>query len=282
MTDRTSWAANVRRIMVADYMETSRQVLVDVLVAAGVAVNAIDPSDGSDVLEQRFAGPPPELLIITRYAPAHEPAAVVSAIRAREVASGTPPVPIAVLAADADASLQGNPLEAAIDYRLHKPMSAIEVVAAARTLMTRVPRQLARVVAIDDDALDVLVLQRIFSRVMPDVDVEGFTDPDLGLVRVLASPWVDLLFVNGLMPGLDGPELIARVRQAEAGAGRQPVPIVITSTSTWYLERGLDAGADLPLRLPHSGNDLRMCVRALFPEAPWNKRRDAGAAPSET
>jgi CheY-like chemotaxis protein len=269
MTDRNGWADQVRRILVISHNELNRRVLSQVLLKGGhVAPEAIDCSDGTDVLERRFSGPPPDLLLLDAGLPGQDPAALVRAIRAREVDEGPPGVPILSLTADMTDEFRRRLIEAGTDLFLVKPLSSIDALAAVRTLVAREARPLQRILVVDDNGLNVRVARHILERSLPGLEVEGLTDPRAGLIRCLADPRIDLLIVNGSMPGLSGPELVRELRAMEARDSALPIQIIIESADWTYLDRALKEGADLACNLPWDAVELLVSIRALFPTAP--------------
>lgn len=78
--------------------------------------------------------------------------------------------------------------------------------------MTEAARNdVARVVIVDDDRAIRWVLERALAQ--PDLDVECIERADVALTRLLESP-PDVLVTDIRMPGIDGLDLMARVREA--------------------------------------------------------------------
>ena len=263
------WSQQVRRILVVDDQELNRRVLGAILLkTGGVAPEAIDSSDGTDVLERRFADPPPDLLILDSGLPGQDAATLVRAIRARETEAGLPRVPIASFTADVTDTFRRQLIDAGIDLFLPKPISIIDLLAAARTLLTRTPRPLRRILVVDDQELNARVARQLIDRILPGLEVETLNDPRAGLARCFADPRPDLLIVNGAMPHLSGPDLIRELRAAESRDALAPMPVIIASAGWDLLEAGLGAGADLAVSLPWDTLELVLSVRALFPAVP--------------
>ena len=94
MGDRDAWAGRVRRVLVVDDLDLNRRLLSQILVGiGGIAPEAVEGSDGSDVLERRLSDPPPDLLILDSTLPGKDAAGLVRAIRGREAEGGLAAVP---------------------------------------------------------------------------------------------------------------------------------------------------------------------------------------------
>ena len=267
MGDRGTWAQQVRRILVVSGHELTRSGLSRALSEAGIAPEAVDASDGSDVLERRFSDPSPDLLILDTGLPGQDPVGLVRAIRTREAEHGLRPVPIASVTDTLADEFRLQLIEAGTDLFLAEPISRLDVVAAARSLVTCVPRPLRRVLVVDDQERNVRMARLILEKAAPGIRTEGLTDPRAGLARCQAEPHIDLLIINGYMPGLEGCELIGELRAIEAREGSAPMAIIIESGASDCLDRALEAGADLACGLPWDSVELVVAVRALFPGA---------------
>jgi CheY-like chemotaxis protein len=96
-----------------------------------------------------------------------------------------------------------------------------------------------RVLHVDDDELELLALRRAFRELLPDCEIEMVTSGIEALVRIESEPArFDAVIADINMPGIDGLELVVRLRQAEPSAH---LPIVIFSSSN--LERDRTAAA---------------------------------------
>jgi len=93
--------------------------------------------------------------------------------------------------------------------------------------------------------------------------VETAGDGHAGLRR-LATPGIDLVVLDVMMPGLDGLSLVRRLR-AEAGPGRT-LPVLFLSARGDEIDRvlGLEFGGDDYLVKPFSPRELVARVRALL------------------
>lgn len=80
-----------------------------------------------------------------------------------------------------------------------------------------------RVVIIDDIASSGRSLQSRLADGVPGLEIQLFTDPAEGLRQIVDRP-VDLVFVDYVMPGMDGVEVIRRFRRRP---DREEVPVIM-------------------------------------------------------
>lgn len=97
--------------------------------------------------------------------------------------------------------------------------------------------------------------------------VDWVHDGSAALTALLGQPY-DMLLLDLGLPGLDGMEVLRRVRD-----GDNPVPVLVISArdSTYQRVDGLDAGADDYLGKPFEMSELLARMRAL-------SRRQGGSA----
>ena len=76
----------------------------------------------------------------------------------------------------------------------------------------------------------------------------------------------DLVVLDVMLPAIDGIEVSRRIREAEAGDGRSPLPILMLTARDAVPDRiaGLDAGADDYLVKPFDFDELLARIRALL------------------
>lgn len=114
-----------------------------------------------------------------------------------------------------------------------------------------------RVLAVDDDPVSLSVVTTALSNV--GYAVEAATNGDDAWTRLLEDP-PHLLVTDWMMPGLDGPELIRRVRGSSLSSYVYIVLLTARNDSTARLE-GLDAGADDYLTKPFDLRELQARAR---------------------
>ena len=83
-----------------------------------------------------------------------------------------------------------------------------------------------RVLIDDDDELNRLLLEHMVRQLglQPLSATDGET-----AVQACAAQRFALIMMDRRMPGLDGYEALARIREVEAAAGRSPVPAILLS-----------------------------------------------------
>jgi two-component system, cell cycle sensor histidine kinase PleC len=118
------------------------------------------------------------------------------------------------------------------------------------------------VVIIEPGAADLSVLERLAASLGSGVAVRGFADPDAALA-VLERDAADLVVADGRMPGLDGVELVRRLRRSAASAD---APILLITATEQRELRGcaLDAGASDFLIGPLDEHEFRARTRNLL------------------
>ncbi|HUG60828.1 MAG TPA: response regulator [Methylomirabilota bacterium] len=92
----------------------------------------------------------------------------------------------------------------------------------------RRPQAPVRILVIDDDEADRLVIARALRKVRPGIQIVEATTAAEGLDRLdEAAP--DLVLLDLRMPGVDG---FSVLKSAKTGAERADVPVVVLSTSS--------------------------------------------------
>lgn len=134
-----------------------------------------------------------------------------------------------------------------------------------------------RILAVDDDAYIRELLQLIFPRSgYADITVAASGDEALELVEG-ANPAFDCLFFDIQMPGMDGIELCARVRQT-SGYEKTPIIMLTAMAERDFIDRAFAAGATDFVRKPF--DTLELGVRARNAEELSKARHAARAASS--
>ena len=107
------------------------------------------------------------------------------------------------------------------------------------------------------------------------LDVVAVASGSEALARLATEPF-DLLLVDGMMPGLDGPATAREIRRREAAVGERPrIPIVAITASGQPEDRDrmLAAGIDDLVVKPVLDEDLDRALARWLPaaEAAWRR-----------
>lgn len=119
-------------------------------------------------------------------------------------------------------------------------------------------QQLQRILVVDDDASVTSLLKRGLSYEGYAVDIAGSGAAGLALAREHAP---DLVILDIMMPGIDGLEVLRRLR---AGDARLPVIMLTAKDAPSDQVQGLEIGADDYVVKPFSFEVLLARVRALL------------------
>ena len=90
----------------------------------------------------------------------------------------------------------------------------------------------------------------------------------LAAIEQLEKGGFDLAIVDLLMPGLDGLELLGRLRSSPRPLADLPVIVLTATSDAATLAEARQAGASLVLRKPVSAQGLRRALASLFAQAP--------------
>jgi PAS domain S-box-containing protein len=191
----------------------------------------------------------PQLIALDIMLPDVDGFAVLERLKAHPVTQSIPVVITSVLAEPDKGYALG-----AVDY-IVKPFSREQLVAAvSRALSSLPPIEPHRILVVDDD-LDILTLMEEALR-LHGYDVRTARDGREALERV-TEYGPDLLLLDIKMPGVDGYEVIRRLKGVEATSG---IPIVVITASPVDQERDkvrvLGMGADGYLAKPLSIENL--------------------------
>lgn len=105
------------------------------------------------------------------------------------------------------------------------------------------------------------------------LEADGFAvrtaSDGLEALDAVAHQRPDLLVLDLSMPGLSGLDVLARIREQEARATTDPLPVIVLSGRTSETDRigGLDLGADDYLVKPFSPGELAARVRSVLRRA---------------
>jgi len=128
-----------------------------------------------------------------------------------------------------------------------------------------------RLLVVDDEPFVCEALKRVLQS--NEVVVETASDAESALVKVLAGT-IDLVVLDVIMPGIDGVQLIRRLRAdhpemriiAISGGGNFELsgyrPDAVSTRA--YLAAASNAGADATLAKPFDGAELEALVRPLL------------------
>lgn len=106
------------------------------------------------------------------------------------------------------------------------------------------------VAVVDDNQMNRMFIRMLLDRGFDGLSVVEGADGRDAIDLRFAEPPPDLMIVNGVMPGMHGPEAIAAIRRTEAERGLRRAAIAISSAGPWWLDAGVAAGADATLELP--------------------------------
>ncbi|WP_238653102.1 PAS domain-containing hybrid sensor histidine kinase/response regulator [Paenibacillus piscarius] len=114
-----------------------------------------------------------------------------------------------------------------------------------------------RILVVEDNAINQTVLRKMLEKRGLAVDV---AEDGLQAVAMAAQQSYDLIFMDIQMPGLNGLEATARIRELEA-EGRRPVIVAVTANALkgdreLCLQAGMDEYISKPLRSEAIGNVL--------------------------
>jgi CheY-like chemotaxis protein len=122
-----------------------------------------------------------------------------------------------------------------------------------------------RVLVVDDNALARASLAEMLIRAGFDVTQEASGEAALA---ALAVGGVDAVVADIIMPGMDGIELIGRIRRHHPKVRVIAVSGAHTTSSIDYLTMASRLGADSVLAKPIAAADLVEAVERLIPQAP--------------
>ncbi len=113
----------------------------------------------------------------------------------------------------------------------------------------------------DDDAHITAFLRRALA--YEGFGVETAADGEAGLAAARDRP-PDLVVLDLMLPGLDGVEVLRRLRAGEDEVGRLPILLLTARDGVSDRVAGLDAGADDYLAKPFALEELTARLRALL------------------
>ena len=113
------------------------------------------------------------------------------------------------------------------------------------------------ILLVDDDSELCALLREFFKR--EGIDMECVHEGNAGLERA-AQPGIDLVVLDVMLPGLDGFEILRRLRT------RSKVPVIMLTARGEDVDRiiGLEIGADDYLAKPFNPRELAARIRAIL------------------
>ncbi|HVP14434.1 MAG TPA: response regulator transcription factor [Terriglobales bacterium] len=123
-----------------------------------------------------------------------------------------------------------------------------------------------RIVVIEDDAKTAEIVRLYLEHAGFEVLLAAAAREGLRLAE--AAPAPDLIVLDRMLPGMDGLEVLRRVRE------RSLVPVILLTARTTEADRleGLDLGADDYVSKPFSPRELVARVRAVLRRQPAGER----------
>lgn len=202
-------------VLVIDDSDDSRVLLSEIIEESGCRVITAPSGEGgiSTALDRR-----PDLIVLDLLMPEMDGVETLQRIKAHPSIAQTPVIVVSVVASDYVGSLAG-----AVDV-LNKPISR-------ETLGEAIDRALhaatARVLIVEDSDDARRVLEAHLSG-FPGLDVVAVSTAVDALARLQSFP-ADLILLDVVLPGVDGVELLRRIRRIERY--RETPVVVITAKS---------------------------------------------------
>jgi len=269
-----------RRILLVDDHQMNRSVAEAALRRFGAVVDIA--WDGLQAVE-RFAPGRYDAVVLDVRMPKMDGYDAAREMRRIENDQMAPKTPILALTADAMVEDRERAIAAGMDEHLGKPFRMVELGQTLAELMAdadvdtratmptvRVTLERAagadplRVLLVDDDGTSRRVAEINIARL--PVECVPAEDGRAALERLAAEPF-DLVLLDGMMPGLDGPATAREIRRRERASGLPPIPIVALTASVLPEDRArmLEAGMDDHLGKPVRFEDLATALSTWLP-----------------
>ncbi|MHB8958736.1 MAG: hybrid sensor histidine kinase/response regulator [Candidatus Limnocylindrales bacterium] len=277
-----------RRILLVDDHQLNRNLAETALCRFGAEVDVA--WDGLQALE-RFAPGRYDAVVLDVRMPRMDGYDAAREIRRIEDDQMAPRTPILALTADAMVDDRDRALAAGMDEHLGKPFRMVElgvivaeliseaglgraeltaagsgpsVAAAGAPAESPAVRGVPRVLVVDDNATNRKIAEINLARL--PVTCESVADGRIALERLAAEPF-DLVLLDSMMPGLDGPATAREIRRRERAGGLAPIPIVALTASVLPEDRAimLEAGMDDHLSKPVRLEDLARMLDTWLP-----------------
>lgn len=128
---------------------------------------------------------------------------------------------------------------------------------------------MSRILLVEDDRNMAMGLE--FNLRSEGFEVTVCPDGESGLEALEAKPY-DLMVLDWMMPGIDGMEVLKRLR---AGNVKLPILLLTARDSKEDIVEGLDAGADDYLTKPFDLNILVARIRSLLRSRAWMAEKES-------
>ena len=132
-----------------------------------------------------------------------------------------------------------------------------------------------RILAVDDDPIQLEFAAAYLST--PTASVETAESAEIGLEKLKSAPF-DLLLLDLQMPGMDGFEMIRRIR-AEPGFASLPIVVVTGLEDVVNIDEAYDAGASSFVTKPVNWRLLSYHLRFVLRTNRQARERLKGKAP---
>jgi len=133
------------------------------------------------------------------------------------------------------------------------------------------------ILVVDDNPDNLLVMQKVLKKELPDVEVTSFLRPE-NVMHYMRTADVSAAIIDVQMPGINGIELCRRIKASEE-ARHVPVILVTSHEASSRLKaEGLDAGADDFMSRPVDNRELvahiKVALRTSQTEVTWRKKAE--------
>jgi two-component system, sensor histidine kinase and response regulator len=269
-----------RRILLVDDHQMNRNLAETALRRFGAEVDIA--WDGVEAVE-RFEPGRYDAVVLDVRMPKMDGYDAAREMRRRENDQMAPKTPILALTADAMIEDRDRAIAAGMDEHLGKPFRMIELGQTLAELIAEASvgaggrerdvappidaadrSELPRVLVVDDNSMNRRIAEINLARL--PVASEAAEDGRIALERLAAQPF-DLVLLDGMMPGLDGPATAREIRRRERAAGLAPIPIVALTASVLPEDRArmIEAGMDDHLAKPVRFEDLALTLTTWLP-----------------
>jgi CheY-like chemotaxis protein len=155
--------------------------------------------------------------------------------------------------------------------------SVLDPLAAASSSPASVERKLPRVLVVEDSEINLEVAQAMLGHhgVTPRVARDG-----LEALRLVEAETFDLIFMDCMMPGIDGYETVRRIRRLEPALGRERAVTIVALTANVGdsdVKQCLAAGMDDFIAKPFTREELTRVLAQWGGAAPVRAAGVAGA-----